>query len=364
MRRACLLGFALGLASILAGCDEDPRPTMYEGQSERQATALMAEERFQAPAGWQWDHMTNADGAQLRYGHAEPNGRAHGIIVITPGYASPAEEFFETARDFLRAGYAVWILDRRGQGGSDRWPDLGQRAYLTSLATETRDLGQFGALVKAKAQGAPLFLVGESLGGPIGLGLLHDDPAAFRAAAFSSPAIDFQTGSLPKGGVRVLTSFLSGIGFGGSYAFGQHDWRFNPDTGGPNDTAFDDRERALAHDGWLLAHPAFREGGATNGFVHALFLAADTEQAPGWAQHITTPVLIGMTPGDKSASPSAMVTACNAMHDCRLDKYPGAAHALFNDRDATRAKWMKSVVTFFHDHAKTHESEARLHQPP
>src|SRR5215472_6765262 len=235
MRSPRLFGCALGLASLLAGCSGDPPPSARDTAVERQATELMTEERFQAPAGWQWDHMTNADGAQLRYGHAEPNGRAHGIIVITPGYASPAEEFFETARDFLHAGYAVWILDRRGQGGSDRWPDLGQRAYLTSLATETRDLDQFSALVKAKTQGAPLFLVGESLGGLIGIGLLHDDPEAFRAAAFSSPAIDFQTGNLPKGGVRVLTSFLSSIGFGGAYAFGQHDWRFNPDTGGPSD---------------------------------------------------------------------------------------------------------------------------------
>jgi lysophospholipase len=358
MRRGLCLLLGAVLGGLISACSEDP-PTAGDLAVEHKATALMTEERFQAPAGWQWDHLTNADGARLRYGHAEPGGQARGVIIITPGYASPAEEFFEVARDFLHAGYAVWILDRRGQGGSDRWPDLGQRAYLTSLATETRDLDQFSALVKAKAQGAPLFLVGESLGGLIGIGLLHDDPEAFRAAAFSSPAIDFQTGSLPKGGVRMLTSFLTEIGFGTSYAPGQHDWRFNPDTGGPNDPAFDDRERALAHDGWLLAHPAFREGGATNGFVHSLFLAADTEEAPGWAARITTPVLIGMTPGDKIAEPSAMVTACGAMRDCRLDKYLGAKHALFNDRDATRTKWMKAVIAFFDEHSNADATEVR-----
>jgi len=76
-----------------------------------------------------------------------------------------------------------------------------------------------------------------------------------------------------------------------------------------------------------------------------------------------------MTPGDKIASPAAMVTACNAMRDCRLEKFPGAKHALFNDRDATRAKWMKSVIAFFDEHAKAdvelqpRASASRAHLP-
>jgi lysophospholipase len=352
MDRSIRLLCALGLAATLAACGRDAPPSARDIAAEHKALALLGEERFQQPPGWQWGRLVNADGAHLRYGHAEPQSRVRGVIVFATAYASPAEEYFETVRDFLRAGYAVWILDRRGQGGSDRWPDLGQRAYLTSLGAEARDLQQFSALAKTSAHDVPLFLTGESLGGLVGLAALKADRSFFRAAAFSSPAIDFQTGNLPKGGVRVLTSFMSAIGFGGSYVLGQHDWRFNAGAGEPGDPIVDDRDRALAPEGWLLTHPELREGGFTNRFVHTLFLAADTEEAKGWAARITTPVLIGMVPGDAIASPAAMQAACSEMHACTLLRFPGAAHALYGDRDATRSRWINAVIAFFDERGK------------
>jgi lysophospholipase len=351
MKTAFRVLSTFALVAELAACSGD-HPSARDAAAERKAVALISEERFTAPPGWQWGHIINAGGARLRYGHAAPTAPAHGVIVIAPGYVSPAEEFFETARGFLKAGYAVWILDRRGQGGSDRWPGMGERAYLTSLSAEARDLHQFAVLVKSRARGAPMFLVGESLGGLIGLDVLNGDGTIFNAAAFSSPAIDFQTGNLPRGAVRVLTAFMSDIGFAGAYAPGQHDWRFNADDGGPQDLAMDDRARALASEGWFVAHPELREGGATNGFVQALFHAADVEEAKGWAAKITTPLLIGMVPDDKIAVPAAMQAACSEMPDCRLVRFPGAKHALFSDSDVTRSRWMTAIIDFFDAHRK------------
>jgi lysophospholipase len=306
----------------------------------------MAEQRFQAPDGWRWGTMKNADGARLRYGWVDPPGGARGAVVLAPSFQSTSEQYFETARELVRAGFAVWILDRRGQGGSDGWPNARRRAHLEGVTREVRDLRQFADLAADHETGRPLFLVGESLGGVIGLHLLHDDPGRFSAAAFSSPGINFQTGGTPRWLARVATYSQSVLGMKAAYAPGQHDWRFNPLAGGPSDPAKDEPDRALAAQAFLQLHPSQIEDGPTNGFVRSLFEEADLEQSAGWATAIRTPFLIGFTPLDQIADPSAIQAFCKAAKPCQLERFDGARHALFSDSDPTRSRWLASLINF------------------
>jgi alpha-beta hydrolase superfamily lysophospholipase len=64
-------------------------------------------------------------------------------------------------------------------------------------------LRQFTLLALARYPNAPAYLLGESFGGLVGLRLLHDSPALFTAAAFSSPGIDFQTNGVPRGILKM-----------------------------------------------------------------------------------------------------------------------------------------------------------------
>ena len=293
------------------------------------AVSLLKEARFQPPQGWQWGSFKNADGASLRFGRCTATTALHGTIVLLPGYQSTIEDFFETARDFQAHGFDVWILDWRGQGGSDRWLPDRQKTYSRGFDRDERDLVRFTSRV-VRPRG-PVYLVGESFGGHIGLRALHDFPNLARAAAFSSPAIAFKTGTTSSSIVRILAGAAAMLGFDTEYALGQSDWSFDPDAGGPKDDAVNDRERGLAAEAWAIIDPRLREGGATWGYLNAFFGSTDIETAQGWMNAIRTPVLVGEVPNDAIAVAPLMAASCRAMAKCALMEFPGGKHAIFSD---------------------------------
>lgn|SRR5215469_1828999 len=328
------------------GCSRHEGDPIEVRQAKGLARQLVSQERFRAPVGWQWGHFRNVDGAQLRYGWSQPKSQTDLTAVLLPAYQSPAEALFETARDLLNAGIAVWVLDWRGQGGSERWLVDSQKSYSIGLDRDARDLFQFTTRVVERPNDTRLVMIGESLGGLIGFRVLHDHPGLFRAAAFSSPAIRFKTGRYPEWLVRGLSSFVVTSGMGQAYMFGQGDWKFDPGAGERTDPISDDRARAMASQGWLLLDPNLRQGGATYSYIHALFGSSDMEQAPGWMESIGAPVLIGEDPDDHIASASAMERACARLPHCTLAQFPGTRHALFSDADPYRARWIRILVEF------------------
>jgi hypothetical protein len=88
------------------------------------------------PREWWPAVVKTPDGVRLRYAVSPglPGGR--GTVCILPGRADFIERYFETIRDLQARGYAVAILDWRGQGGSDRlrWRPV-SRASAASATT-------------------------------------------------------------------------------------------------------------------------------------------------------------------------------------------------------------------------------------
>lgn len=325
--------------------------------AQKRAIAISRLPRFQPPTGWAWGTMTNADGAHLRYGWVNSAKPLRGVIVLAPSFQAPAEEYFETARDFSRNGFAVWILDRRGQGGSDRWPGAERSAYNEGAQRESRDLRQFALEAEAHYPHIPAYLVGESFGGLIGLKVLHDSPGLFAAGVFSSPGIDFHTNGVPRALLWALTMSACGLGFSKYYAPTQHDWEFDADPGGASDPVRNDAQRALAEEGWQLTEPKLREGGATYGWVKMLFEEAAVEEGAGWPESIRTPVLFGYTPMDRIARADVIQSVCGRMPRCRLAKFAVSGHALFTDADSTRNPWMRRIESFLDQTSKARSTQ-------
>lgn len=335
---------------VMVACSGSRADDARSQAAEKYAISLLLQSRFQEPPGWRWGTFVNADNSRLRYGWAEPKVDRKGLIVLLPGYQATAEAFFETCQDLLRAGYAVWVLDRRGQGGSDRWLANSQKNYSLGVEHDEHDVEQFVREVVRGVPDEPRFLVGESLGGHIGFRVLHDYPSYFHAAAFSSPSIAFHTGHFPESFARMLTRFEANHGWGAAYAIGEHDWQFDLEAGNPKDPVRDDRGRALMAQAWLLKDPKLRSGGSTNAYVAELFRSSDLEQSPGWMEAIRTPILIGQTPNDKIANSKVMSDACRRLPTCTLISFQGAGHALFTDSDNARSRWMNALFSFFEAH--------------
>ena len=63
----------------------------------------------------------DADGVSLRYAYwPRPAARTRGTVCVFPGRTEKIEKYFETAEDLRGRGFAVAVLDWRGQGGSQR----------------------------------------------------------------------------------------------------------------------------------------------------------------------------------------------------------------------------------------------------
>src|SRR5438477_12805164 len=81
----------------------------------RAAPALAA--RFLEPAGFEWGRFVGSDGVALRWGRLAAPAPAIDCVLVG-GLTEFVEKYFETMRDLVARGLAVWCLDWRGQGGS------------------------------------------------------------------------------------------------------------------------------------------------------------------------------------------------------------------------------------------------------
>ncbi len=147
----------------------------------------MLPENFKEPSGFEWGAFISAKGASIRYGSLQPEGMPKGAVVFVPGFGEPIEKEFEIARDMTGRGFAVWIMDRRGQGGSGRFSlDNPQKAHSEEYEEHIETLRQFAEKIVRRPGGA-FILMGHSMGAHIGLRYLKEHAGVFNAAVFTAP---------------------------------------------------------------------------------------------------------------------------------------------------------------------------------
>lgn len=139
----------------------------------------------EAPPGGSIVWRKAADGVRLRIGLWTPDG-ARGSVLLLPGRTEYIEKYGRVIKDLTAGGYAVAVIDWRGQGYSDRLADDPALGHVETFADYQTDLA---ALLEAAAEAKlprPYYLLSHSLGGNIGLRALIDNLEVERAV-FSAP---------------------------------------------------------------------------------------------------------------------------------------------------------------------------------
>lgn len=166
-----------------------------------------------------------------------PSGPSKGVVLIVPGYTGSKEDW-RTFMPLLReAGWTAVAITRRGQADSSR--ASGPEGY--TLDEEAADVVRVAALLD---DGAPVHLIGHSLGGVIVREAAIASPSSFR------DVVQFCSGphGWPYRKVAELT-ILHDTGGNLRQLFDSTNplWAYRPDDELPDDPRFV-RDRFDAHD--------------------------------------------------------------------------------------------------------------------
>jgi alpha-beta hydrolase superfamily lysophospholipase len=164
------LGGAVGAAwYVSTRVSPQPRRTIYDSYT---FTPWELDVPFEAVS------FRSADGLRLS-GWWMPREHARGVIVGSHGHAGQKDELLGIGSRSWRAGYSVLLFDFRGRGESDPWPQ-------TLISREVEDLQAAVAFARSRAPGAPVGLIGFSMGAAVSLLAAAADPQIAAVVADSS----------------------------------------------------------------------------------------------------------------------------------------------------------------------------------
>lgn len=304
------------------------------------------QERFTAPPGIAFDVFDAPDGLAVRWAAVAPEA-PRATMVILPGFTEYIEAYFETIRDLLAAGIAVFAMDWPGQGGSGRYLADPEKAHAWGFEAHVAALRRFLETVVLPAETpGPLTLVGHSMGGQLVTRFLEEVPGIADAAALSAPAYAVGVDSpLPPGPTRLVVEIVNALGFGEAYALGAGPWEGQAKRREQlRPFLSTDPERAAILTRWTEVNPPLRVGGATWGFGRSFIRSARTVVEPQRLARIGVPVLIGSAGKDAFTKSGLHGLVAESIPTARVITYPDAQHCLFLERDEIRGVWMEAVI--------------------
>ena len=295
------------------------------------------------------DFFQAADGLQIRWGYRPaPGAGSLGTVVLLNGRTEYLEKYAETAADLNQRGWAVYSMDWRGQGLSDRLTTNRLKGHVGRFRDYLEDLEGFVDLVRRHGAARPFILMGHSMGGHIGLRYLGERRHPFALAVLTSPMIDIELPAVPRRLLRGYVRAAVRLGFGQAYAprgaaYEKKDRIFtdNPLTS--------DRERFQRRLDEIAANPRLALGGVTYGWLDAAFRSIKRVLAPGFARKLDLPLLIVRAAEDCIVSRAAQKDFCRRARNCRLVDVPGARHELLVETDACRQVFWQAFDRFTAD---------------
>ena len=138
-----------------------------------------------------------------------PERDPRAVVVIAHGLAEHGGRYPEVAARLVASDYAVYALDHRGHGRSG-----GSRANIDRFAYLVSDLGTFAGRAQREHPGAPVFLLGHSMGGAVALACALRYKGSLKGLALSAPALATSeaVSSFKRLTLRLLSSLAPNAG--------------------------------------------------------------------------------------------------------------------------------------------------------
>ncbi|MFG1296378.1 alpha/beta fold hydrolase [Xanthobacter variabilis] len=296
------------------------------------------------PEGAVTGEITAADGVRLRYARWMPDSGLRGTVALFTGRGEFIEKYFEVVRELRARGFAVAILDWRGQGGSQRLVRNPRKGHVRRFADYQLDLEAFAREVLLPDCPAPHFALAHSMGGTILLQSTLAGRRWFDRMVLVAPMLKIDVIPAPRL-VRTLVTVLAYAGFARAFVPGG---RARPITEVPfeRNPVNSDPERYARTAEIVRAAPQLGIGAPTNGWLYAAFRAMDQLADPELVPQIRQPLLMVAAGGERLVSNLAIEHLATRLIAGAQVVVPAAKHEIMMERDFFRAQFWAAFDAF------------------
>lgn len=265
--------------------------------------------------------------------------------MLLSGQTEFIEKYEEVIGELQVRGFTVATMDWRGQGGSDRLLPDRLKAHIGTFTQYDDDLRSFMQQVVMPLGDARPIALAHSMGGHILLRALHENPELVSAAVLSAPMLRASTRGYPRWLARALTAIQNLMGRRNAWVLGMAgrdpvSMTFDAQLV-TSDVARFERNRQLCAD-----HPDLRLAGPTWGWLEAAYRTMAMMMAPGYAEAITTPILLIGAGKDRIVDTEAARTFTPRLPNGTYLELADAEHEILMERDDVRARFWAAFDGF------------------
>jgi lysophospholipase len=284
------------------------------------------------------------DGVELRFARWAPPAGRKGTVCVFPGRTEFIEKYFETVRDLRARGFAVAILDWRGQGLSQRALSDPQKGHVGDFAEYDVDLDTFMKEIVLPDCPPPLFALAHSAGGAVLIRAAFRGQRWFDRMVLSAPMIKlarewaFGLGPAVARGMRL-------IGLGSSYVPAQQA-RTMATRSFVGNILTSDPVRFARTAAVLEAEPLLGTGAPTIAWADAAYRATAQFADPAYAGRIRQPMLIIGAGRDQIVATQAIEDFADNLRAGSHIVVAGAQHELLMEQDHFRMQFLAAFDAF------------------
>ncbi|WP_299687412.1 alpha/beta hydrolase [uncultured Tateyamaria sp.] len=203
--------------------------------------------------------LKTSDGVRIRIG-VWPASKAVGTVLLFCGRTEYVEKYGIAAHELVQRGYTTVVVDWRGQGLADRLLGNTSIGHVEDFGDYQKDVAAVLNATRTLDLPEPLYLLGHSMGGSIGLRALYEGlPVA--AAAFTGPMWGIAMAAYLRPVAWSLGRAMPAAGLGNVLAPGTSMTHYVLASPFEDNTLTRDREMWQMMQDQLRAHPELALGG-------------------------------------------------------------------------------------------------------
>jgi lysophospholipase len=307
---------------------------------------LVATPKNPIPLGASTGYLDVRKGLRLRFASWQSVLRERrGTVCILPGRTEFIEKYFEVVGELRRRGFAVAVLDWRGQGGSSRLTRNPLKGHINDFAEYEEDLAHFMKGVVLPDCPTPYFALGHSMAAMVLFKAATKRGCWFTRMVMTSPMVKIAGLPMPERVCAQLADGLTMFGLGKRGVPGdQAKYRWNQEFEGNPLTS--DRERFMRNLSVLQAAPELAIGAPTIGWVNAALDAIARLGSEQFPPRIRVPVLMLAARDDEIVSSKSIEALAARLRAGSQLVLRGSRHEILQERDSIREQFWAAFDAF------------------